>query len=265
MSDPDGHCSHFFHLWVQLYRCIIIIIFTIAVATKKHKKTIITLQIIVKIRNHLQSPLTAAKLDEQNLTSQNSHQVHNYPALLNINCAFTIVLVGWEEWLSSQAPKRGAVVKKESDVIVKTETETSPSWPSSLPSSWPSSLPARRAAPQPARPPLPPPRAAPLPPPRARPPPPSPPTRRGAPAPATLQTLHNKELHPTYQPGAGGAGGGAGGGQTPARQFSYSSTSRKSRPPPPQVIFDLFYLTQTSTASIIVIFFLINMLWSMFH
>ena len=49
---------------------------------------------IVKIRNPPQSPLTAAKLDEQNLTSQNSHQVHNYPALLNINCAFPIVLVG---------------------------------------------------------------------------------------------------------------------------------------------------------------------------
>ena len=94
MSDPDGHCSHFFHLWVQLYRYIIIIIITIAIATII--RTIITLQMIVNIRNPPQSPLTATKLDEQNLTSQNSHQVHNYPALLNISCAFPIqiVLVG---------------------------------------------------------------------------------------------------------------------------------------------------------------------------
>ena len=151
-----------------------------------------------------------------------------------------IVEVGkFEKNVSWQAPKRGAVVK-ESEVKV----ETSPCWPSSLPtSSWPSSLPARRAAaatkpaPQTARPPLPPPRSAPLPPPRARPPPPSPPTRRVVAPPASLQPgLNNtKELHPTSGAGAGELSG-AGGRQTPARQFSYSFTSRMSRPPPPQVI-----------------------------
>ena len=148
----------------------------------------------------------------------------------------------FEKNVSWQAPKRGAVVK-ESEV----KLETSPSWPSSLPtSSWPSSLPARRAAaatkpaPQTARPPLPPPRSAPLPPPRARPPPPSPPTRRVVAPPASLQPgLNNtKELHPTSGAGAGELSG-AGGRQTPARQFSYSFTSRMSRPPPPQVIHHL--------------------------
>ena len=103
--------------------------------------------------------------------------------------------------------------------------------------------PARRAATKPpptTRPPLPPPRTAPLPPPRARPPPPSPPTRRGAP-PSALQAtaLQNKELRPIT------SGGGGLGSQTPARQFSYNSTSRKSRPPPPQVII-IPFLTQTS-------------------